>query len=460
MEEKTLNPFDFFAANQETYEDAIKKSAEESQSFSRVKHFRIDSPGTYTVRVLPIAPTLVDGEYKLDRKGYEYPIKTQVLRLENPKPSSKKDKMFFVNVCQSRYAGISVDLIDTYLKVAEEKYGDDEQLMKKIQGSGFEGGLKWNSQRCMYIIDTENRKEGIQMLSLSYSQYKDLEERKLTLWKKKLNKDPKHPCPISSLQFAYPVEITRKEENKKTSYSFNIDTSDDYYQLSQEEVQALMDIQRLPDALYRYSRFHLEATIEFLNQYDKKMEMDVMSSKEIAETIEKIKMELPADDKSHFSFDKKERRGEDNEGGSNEDELDALWSRWEKLNERGIGDKSDEGQELRDDIRAYIDEHELDVRVTRNKTNQDLLEDIEDALEVAKDAVHSEDPEPENEPEEEPAPSKEPEDDPEDENTEDPEPAPAHHTRSERRRAEREDDTNEPAARPERRAARPERRKR
>ena len=70
MEEKTLNPFDFFAANQETYEEAIKKSAEESQSFSRVKHFRIDSPGTYTVRILPIAPTLVNGEYKLDRKGY------------------------------------------------------------------------------------------------------------------------------------------------------------------------------------------------------------------------------------------------------------------------------------------------------------------------------------------------------------------------------------------------------
>lgn len=123
--------------------------------------------------------------------------------------------MFFVNVCQARYVGLSVDLIDTYLKVAEEKYGDDEKLMKKVQGSGFEGGLKWNSQRCMYIIDAEKRKEGIQMLTLSYSQYKDLEERKLTLWKKKLNKDPKHPCPISSLEYAYPVEITRKEENKK-----------------------------------------------------------------------------------------------------------------------------------------------------------------------------------------------------------------------------------------------------
>ena len=36
----------------------------------------------------------------------------------------------------------------------------------------------------------------------------------------------------------------------------------------------------------------MEATIEFLKQYDAKMEMDVMSSKEITEAIEKIKMEM------------------------------------------------------------------------------------------------------------------------------------------------------------------------
>ena len=41
-----------------------------------------------------------------------------------------------------------------------------------------------------------------------------------------------------------------------------------------------------------------------------------------------------------------------------------------------------------------------------------------------------------------------------------PEPAPVRHARPERRRAEHNDDTNEPAARPERRAARPERRRR
>ena len=68
-----------------------------------------------------------------------------------------------------------------------------------------------------------------------------------------------------------------------------------------------------------------------------------------------------------------------------------MWNLWEKLNERGIGDKSEEGQDLRDAIREYIDANELNVRVTRGKTNEDLLNDIEDALEVAKDGSNNED---------------------------------------------------------------------
>lgn len=118
-------------------------------------------------------------------------------------------------------------------------------------------------------------------------------------------KNPKCLCPISSLEDAFPVEITRKEENKKTTYTFNIDTISGAEPLSEEEVNSLLETLRIPAAIYRYSRFHMEATIEFLKQYDAKMEMDVMSSKEITEAIEKIKMELHPDDKSHFSFDKK-----------------------------------------------------------------------------------------------------------------------------------------------------------
>ena len=97
MEEMIKNPYALFAENQETYEEAVKKSTDESQSFQRTKHFRMDSAGTYTVRILPLAPTeQPDGSYKLERKGYEYPVKTQVLKLDNPRPTGKKDKQFHV----------------------------------------------------------------------------------------------------------------------------------------------------------------------------------------------------------------------------------------------------------------------------------------------------------------------------------------------------------------------------
>lgn len=425
------SPFDLFTDVQETFEEAVKKSADESSSFTKTKRFKMDSAGTYSVRILPLAPVKQeDGTYKLERKGYEYPTKTQVLKLDNPHPKSKKDQTVYVNVTQAELVGLSVDLIDTYLKIAETKYNDDEKLIKKITGTNFEGGLKWNSQRAMYVFDTKKRSEGIQLLSLSYSQYKDMEERKLAVWKKLLGQNPKAACPISSISGAYPVEITRKEENKKTTYTFNIDVLSGTIALTEEEVNALLEAPRLPDVLYRYSRYHLEATIEFLKQYDKKNEMDVMSSKEIADAIEKIKLELPADDKSHFSFDKKDRNG-DGQEESDELTIEGLWKRWDDLKERGIGDKSDEGQELRDDIRAFIDDNDLRVRVVRGKSNQDLLEDIEDALENIKSA--SED-HPDN-------------DEPEDDDKEAPQ-----------ARGEHNDDTNEPAV-GSRRSARPARRR-
>ena len=43
MEEMIKNPYALFAENQETYEEAVKKSTDESQSFQRTKHFRMDS---------------------------------------------------------------------------------------------------------------------------------------------------------------------------------------------------------------------------------------------------------------------------------------------------------------------------------------------------------------------------------------------------------------------------------
>lgn len=90
MEEMIKNPYALFAENQETYEEAVKKVPMRANHFN-VPNISVWIPQGHTVRILPLAPAeQPDGSYKLERKGYEYPVKTQVLKLDNPRPTGKK----------------------------------------------------------------------------------------------------------------------------------------------------------------------------------------------------------------------------------------------------------------------------------------------------------------------------------------------------------------------------------
>lgn len=452
-QEKARSLFDVFVASQETFEDAKKKSSEESSK--RVSFFRFAKDGTYTVRILPLAPVQdQDGNFlPLERKGYEYPLRSLMLKIENPKKLDKgKPAITYVTVCNAKYVfkDIDADLIDTYVKVACEKYADDDKLCKKLREGSFSGGLKWDSRRCMYIIDLETPEDGIQILQLSYSQYKDLDERKLNIWAKFNKNGKKVPCPISSIDAAFPVEITRKTENGKASYSFNIDTLAGQEVLDESTLQRLIDMPRLPEQIYRYTRYHLEATIAYLNQLDEKFNIEVMKDKEVQNCIAQIKTLLPADDQSHFSLS----GGKDNDDAQEATiDIDSLWDRYDALCKEDLDDQTAEGQELRADILAFIDANQLDVKVTRKKTNEDILNEIEDELgtgagsnetynEPATPAHIVEDEEDDDEPS---VPSDEDDDEP----AAEPEP----------RRRERNDDTNEPAVRSSRRGARPPRRR-
>ena len=102
-------------------------------------------------------------------------------------------------------------------------YGDDEKLIDKIKKSGFEGGLKWDSQRLMYIYNLKKKEDGIQLFSMSYPQYKELEDAKLEIWKRVTENGEKVGCPISSPADAFPVQIKRKTENRKTKYTISVD---------------------------------------------------------------------------------------------------------------------------------------------------------------------------------------------------------------------------------------------
>lgn len=375
--ESMVSVEDLFLASQETYAQAQLRAQEENKAFARTEFFRMDKLGVYRLRVMPIAPA-ADGV--LARPGYEFPVHQLLLELEKPSTGGKAAYLY-VTVPRATDAGYPLDLIDIYRKaaVAEAKALGDDKLAEKIGGGSFGGGLKYSYGHALYVLDLDERAKGLQLLTLSHSQFKDLDERKFKLWQKKLAKNPSYPCPISSIRDAYPVEIEKKKNGGKTEYLVSIDNESDADILSKEELAALMSAPRIPEVIYRYSRYQAEATVEYLKQCDARYGMSLMEGDEMKEAVATLMAALPKEDTSSFSFDKRTKDNKENPAAGAAT-LDDLFERFENLQAEGLGDRTEQGQELRGLIRAYIEQEGLQIRVTRSTSNKDLLEMIEEAM--------------------------------------------------------------------------------
>ncbi|WP_289764444.1 hypothetical protein [uncultured Duncaniella sp.] len=370
---------EMFLGIQESYEAAQQRAQEENRAFARTEFFRMDKLGVYRLRVLPLAPN-PDGT--VSRPGYEFPVHQLLLELEKPTTGNKPQKMY-VTVTRATDAGYSVDPIETYrrLAVMRAKESGDEKLAEKIDGGSFGGGLKYSYGHCLYIFDLNEHGKGIQMMTLSHAQFKDLDERKFKLWQKKLQKNPTYPCPISSVRNAYPVEIEKRKNGSKTEYVISIDNESEPISLTREELTALMSAPRIPDIIYRYTRYHLGATVEFLKQCDALYGMALMGTEDMKAVIKTLEGELPKEDTSTFSFDRRTKDNKENgQNGSGRISYDDLSDRYEELHRLSIGDRTEEGQELRSLIRAYIEQEGLDVRITRSTPNSELLDMIYDEI--------------------------------------------------------------------------------
>lgn len=387
-ETRKMSAFEAFKANQLTYAEAEEKAKLEAGA-PRVQRFRIGEDGEYSIRVLPLAPSFDnDGNIlPMARKGYEYPLHQLFVTIKAPAKKGKERKVTVPIIrTTDKEVGYSVDLIDTYLRIAQELYPDDEELIKLITGSSFNGGLRWGYQHAMFLLDVSNEKErakGPQLWQCSHSQYKDIDAAKMRLWRELREDDDKAQCPISSFTDAYPVKIIRSNNGGKTEYKVEIGRKT--LDIKEEEADKLLDLPRIPETIYRYTRYQYEATIEFLKQYDEQHEMEVCSQEDFMEAVKQLGGELPKDDNSHFDLN-----GAASKDGAKEDvTIDSLWSEYDAIVDQDLGEKSDEYQDLREKIRQFIVDKELDVRISRSKNNQQLLDEIEDAWESKKKEAKS-----------------------------------------------------------------------
>lgn len=366
--------------NNMTLEAAQKKYKEESGR-PKVEYLRFKEDGDYTVRILPICPVLGDdGKWNLDKEGYEYPYHKNLLKIEKPAVKGKKPSYQYVNIIRATDDGVgkSVDLMDEYRRMASE---EGEDIKKLVNGNSYSGGLRYSYAHAMWVLSDPKGKRELMMLDLSHSQYRDLEKRKINLWNE-LKQDAEEgepvPCPVTSFGAAYPVVISRGEENKKTTYTFDIGRKTDT--LKDEDADKLNEAPRIPDVIFQFNRRMVEAELEFLKQYDEKHELNICESKEFKEIVAKLMGELSAEDQSHFNFS-----SDDNKDGSEDEKsLDSFWERLDQIKQDGVERQDQPYQELLEDVRSYVEDNDLDIRISRGKDIEDILDEIDEALKERK----------------------------------------------------------------------------
>lgn len=377
-ETRKLSAFEAFQQTQLTFAEAEEKAKQEAGA-PKVDRFRIGEDGEYVIRILPLAPSF-DNEgniLPMDRKGYEYAVHQFFLGIKVPSKKGKTKKISIPVIrTTDKEVGHSVDILDAYVKIAKEMYADDNDLVKLLSSSSYEGGIRWNYQHAIMVLDVSSDKErakGPQLWQCSHSQYKDIDAAKMRLWKE-LREEGQETCPISGFTDAYPVKVIRTTTNNKTEYKVEIGRKT--VDIKEEEAEKLLELPRIPEQLYRYTRYQLEATLVFLEQYDQEHGMEVCKEPDFVEIVEKLKGELSADDTSHFDL----ANATNKDNGKDEVTLDSLYAEYDAIVDQGLNEKSEEYQELREKIRQFIEDKGLDVRISRTKNNLQLLEEVEEAL--------------------------------------------------------------------------------
>ena len=380
MSDEKLAALGAFEETAMSYEEAQQKVKAESRI--KTNYFRLDKDGEYTFRVLPLAPVQVDGKWVLDRKGYEYPLVSYMIGF----PTETRGKFNYVSIIDPRqvYPNIDGDLFRAYYDLAVAELGDDKKAIESLGNVVTKGGAAITPSflHCIYVIDQDEPAKGIQMLQLSNSQYQALETLKMSTWRDLLKDDPKTRCPLSDFKEGYNV-IATKDKSKKPPVTFNL--SRRAAPVDAGVAQELLDMERIPNVIYRYTRYHLEATVEYLKMLDERYDFDFMkegddgefANEKINTIYQQIKMSLPSDDHSHFN--KNNMGGSDSENAETDQiTLDTLRELVEKCND--LEPASDEYVAAKTTFENFIKVNGLSYVPRRYHNLADMLEEIEDEL--------------------------------------------------------------------------------
>ena len=362
------------------------------------EYLQLEDGKTLKIRIFPAHPG--EENFYVAKKSYW-------LTFENNEGEMKRGTVLDSRV----HGGTAMDVVDEYVKYARNKWSGDSERLDAIsgdnRGNGLRPSLTWVAYADVVKEDEELRakiwemkktvRDAINTLSCSEDEDGVIEVDPFT--------DPDTGLPVSVKYLKKPD--TRKGENYyDVKFARNVKARP----LTDSEIEYFMTLPPLTEVVGTYGIKMFERALEGLQNFDEENDMGLFEDDGWLEKMEEIKAQYDPEESEEKTERKKtvkksvpekeERtetrrssRPESSEEDDDEDDDEPTPSKKEE----------DEFDDMdRSELKRYIVDNDLEIRVKKSMSDDDLRNEIRAAVAASGDSSNDEDDdEDDDEPEEE-----------------------------------------------------------
>ena len=320
------------------------------------------------------------------------------------------------------HGGTKMDLVQEYVKYAKKKYGDDDDKMETLTGTGMNSNAlnPQYSWLCYASIVTPDEE-----LHPKVWEFKKMVRDALN----KLAFDEDNDEPIEVDPFTDPddglvlaVKYLKKPNKKKGENYYEVDFAktgkkkEAYSRaITDEELEAFSRLKPLNEVVPRYTKKEFDRALEGLQCWDEEFDFNLFDDDEWLEIVESVKEQYngSSDDDDEDEKPKKKtvkktsKKVEEEEDADDEEEKKPAKKSAKKKVEEEPEDSEDEDSEEDDseeeetdgdefddmdrkELKHYIKENELDITVKKSMSDDDIRDLIREAVADSDDEDDSE----------------------------------------------------------------------
>ena len=369
---------------------SLKKRIEQDDNMfgaQKSEYLQLEDGKTLKIRIFPAHPGGED--FYVARKCYWLPL------------TGQDGDTYRGTVNDSRlHGGTRYDIVEEYIKYAKKKVGNDADKLEALVGTG----PKSNSLNPQF----------------SWICYADIvrpdEELRAKLWEfKKMVRDQlnKLACsedadeaievdPFTDPDEGQPINVTyNKNPNKKKGenfYDVAFPAKSKARPLTDEEIEYFMKQKPLTEIIGKYGIADFNRALDGLQNFDQENEIDLFEDEDWLEHLEEIKAQYDEDEEEQEEKPAQKTTKKPAKPAEEEEEEEE-----EKPAKKAPKREEDEFDDMdRNELKAYINENELEISVKKSMSDDDLRDAIRQELASQEEnSEENNEPEPEEEEEEE-----------------------------------------------------------